>query len=198
MLRVGLTGGIGSGKSTVAGIFAGLGVPVIDADDIAHRLTAPGGPGFHRIVEAFGIAILDKHHAIDRARLRTLVFDDEDKRRNLEAILHPLVLETMLKEAAQLDAPYCIFCIPLLVEAKLTSMVDRVLVIDADPEAQLQRVAARNDLPMDVIRKIIASQASRQQRLAFAHDHILNDADMQHLVREVERLHRYYTQLAAA
>jgi dephospho-CoA kinase len=196
MLRIGLTGGIGSGKSTVSELFAGRGVPVIDADSIARELVSPGRPAFDRIVARFGTAVLDDQGAVDRQRLRSRVFVDEEERRALEGILHPLVLEEILRTVAALHAPYCILSIPLLIEAGMQAAADRILVIDTDEAAQLQRVMARNGMQEEEVRRIIASQASRAERLQYADDVIVNNAGLDHLEREVERLHNAYTALA--
>lgn len=192
MLRVGLTGGIGSGKTTVAELFARRAIPVIDADTIARRLSARGQPAFHHIIEYFGKEILGADQEIDRQRLRARVFNAPQERRQLEAILHPRVRQAMQQEIEGLHAPYCILAIPLLIEAGFLDLVDRVLVVDTDEQLQIHRVMARNSMDADTVKKILASQTDRAQRLAYAHDCIVNDADLKHLEREVERLHQAY------
>ena len=192
MLRVGLTGGIGSGKTTVAQLFARRAVPIIDADTIARRLSARGQPAFHHIIEYFGKEILGADQEIDRQRLRVRVFNAPQERKQLEAILHPRVRQAMQQEIEDLHAPYCILAIPLLIEAGFLDLVDRILVVDTDEQLQIHRVMARNNMDADTVKKILASQTGRAQRLAYAHDCIVNNADLKHLEREVERLHRAY------
>lgn len=196
MLRIGLTGGIGSGKSTVAGFFAARGIPIIDTDQIAHRLSAPGGAGYHAIVAAFGDDILDQTGAIDRKRVRTRVFDNPPERKRLETLLHPLIRDEVEHELKDLRAPYAIIVVPLLIETDFTDMVDRILVVEADEEKRLARVAARDDAGASAIKKIIAAQARSEERLAHADDVIHNNHERDDLEREVERLHRHYLALA--
>jgi dephospho-CoA kinase len=197
MLRIGLTGGIGSGKSTVAELFARRAVPIIDADVIARRLTAPGQPAHQPIIERFGRSILGDDLAIDRRKLRLRVFANAAERKQLEAILHPLVRQTIQDEVQHLAAAYCVISVPLLIEANLTDMVDRVLVVDADEQQQIQRVMARNGMTETEVRQILSSQLSRDERLRHADDRIVNDADLQHLDSAVEQLHQTYMALAA-
>lgn len=200
MLKIGLTGGIGSGKSTVADYFAELGVPVIDADKIARELVEPGQPALAAIVKIFGRGMLDSNGRLDRARLRALVFDDIDRRKQLEAILHPLIRAGMRARAAALDAsgvPYCILCIPLLLETGQTDLADRILVVDVPETLQYQRVRARDGLPDAQIAAIIAAQAGREQRLAAADDVIVNEGDLADVRRRVMEMHRRYLALAA-
>lgn len=195
-LRVGLTGGIGSGKSEVARLFAQRGVPVIDADEIARALVAPGQPAYREIVETFGKAVLRAGGEIDRAALRQRVFDAPHERARLEAILHPRVRAEMQQQADQLAAPYCLFVIPLLVETGQQADVDRVLVIDAPEDLQIQRVVARSGLSVEEARKIVAAQASRADRLAQADDVIVNDKDLARLDKAVGQLHAKYSGMA--
>jgi dephospho-CoA kinase len=197
MLKVGLTGGIGSGKSTVADLFSGLGVPVIDTDRLAREVVEPGQPGLVGIVEAFGGGMLRADGRLDRAALREYVFEEPERRRRLEAILHPLIRREMLARVDELDAPYCILVIPLLVESGQTGVVDRVLVVDTSEENQRQRVRRRDGLSEARIDSIMAAQVSRTQRLAHADDVIGNDDGLAPLRRQVERLHRLYLELAA-
>ncbi len=196
MLRIGLTGGIGSGKTTVADMFANHGVPVIDADEIARALVAPYQPAYDEIIEAFGRDIVDGDGNIDRDKLRRLVFDDTQRRRELEAILWPRVRTEIHHQSVELDAPYCIIVIPLLIEADQLDLVERVLVVDLDEEKQLQRVGARIGLSEAEVRKIIAAQIERSERLRHADDVIENNADMASLGAQVEKLHRRYLALA--
>ncbi len=196
MLRIGLTGGIGSGKTTVADMLANRGVPVIDADEIARALVAPYQPAYDEIIEAFGRDIVDGDGNIDRDKLRRLVFDDTQRRRELEAILWPRVRTEIHHQSVELDAPYCIIVIPLLIEADQLDLVERVLVVDLDEEKQLQRVGARIGLSEAEVRNIIAAQIERSERLRHADDVIENNADMASLKAQVEKLHRRYLALA--
>lgn len=196
MLIVGLTGGIGSGKSTVAEIFRRWGVPIVDADIIARQLVEPGQPALAEIVAAFGAGILDAAGALDRARLRTLVFNDAARRKRLEEILHPRIRREMLRQAQALQTSYCVFVIPLLFETGQRELVDRVLVVDTDEKNQEQRLQARDGLDASTIHGIMAAQIDRQTRLAAADDIVTNNGAPQDLEAEVERLHRFYLGLA--
>lgn len=197
MLRIGLTGGIGSGKSTVADLFAARGVTVIDADRIVHELSAPGGAGHAAIVSGFGPAFLDPQGAIDRIKLRQYVFDHPAERRRLESLLHPLVRTEMRAQSERARGPYVLLVIPLLFESGQQDLVDRVLVVDVDEAIQVERVQARSGLHIDEIRKILAAQIAPGTRRAQAHEIIENNRDMDHLKREVARLHEHYLSLAA-
>lgn len=194
-MRVGLTGGIGSGKTTAARMFAALGAPVIDADDIAHRLTQPNQPATAKILEVFGPDIAD-NNGINRQSLAQRVFASPDARRQLESILHPLILGAMEQEIRNVSTPYCLLVIPLLIEAGLEEMVDRILVIDADEAKQIQRVQARDHRDPDQIRNILHTQASPAQRDAVADDRIINNGDLAALQSQVAALHARYLALA--
>jgi dephospho-CoA kinase len=198
MLRIGLTGGIGSGKTVVAELFAARGAPVIDADAIVHELMEPGTPAYEAIVGEFGTDVLTPGGEIDRAALRTRVFGDAQARRRLEAILHPRVRAVMAERAARLDAPYVILVIPLLFEAGQRDLVDRALVVDADEATQIARVQARSGLDPDTVRRIMAAQLDREARRRQADDVIVNDRDFDHLAAQVERLHGRYLEMAKA
>ncbi|MDH3310400.1 MAG: dephospho-CoA kinase [Gammaproteobacteria bacterium] len=197
MLRVGLTGGIGSGKSTIASLFAMRGVPIIDTDEIARNLSEPGQEAFSKIVRIFGDSILDEGRRIDRDKLRERVFDNPEDRKHLEHILHPRIRTIVREKLAALEAPYVIIVVPLLIESGFTDLVDRVLVVDAFENVQIQRTAARTGLGESEIRKIMAAQASRAQRLQLANDVIENNADRKRLESEVERMHQWYQSLAS-
>jgi dephospho-CoA kinase len=197
MLRIGLTGGIGSGKSTVATLLTTRGVPIIDTDEIAHRLTEPGQPACDEITRIFGQDILDATHKLDRNKLRERVFENAGERLRLEAILHPRIREVVREKLEVLHAPYCILVVPLLIESGLIDLVDRVLVVDASESVQVQRTAARSGLTEPEIRKIMTAQVSRALRLQKADDVIDNNGDRKHLETEVERLHQWYLSLAA-
>jgi dephospho-CoA kinase len=196
MLRVGLTGGIGSGKSTIASLFVMRGVPVIDTDEIARSLTEPGQECYDEIVRIFGDAILDGNRRIDREQLRERVFDNPDERHRLEAILHPRIRVIVLDKLTALEAPYVIVVVPLLIESGFTDLVDRVLVVDTLENVQIQRTATRSGLSEPEIRKIMSAQASRAQRLQLANDVIDNNGDRKQLEAEVERMHQWYLSLA--
>lgn len=195
MLIIGLTGGIGCGKSTVARQFEALGVPVIDTDLIAREVVEPGQPALADIAERFGRQILDASGRLDRAGLRQRVFADPTERRALEAILHPRIRAEALRRIAALQAPYCILSVPLLIESGWTELVDRVLLIDCPQELQIERAMARDGLPRRQIEAIMASQAERETRLRAADDIVRNDRDLDHLQRQVATLHQRYLAL---
>lgn len=197
MLRIGLTGGIGSGKSTVAALFAAHNIPVIDADVIAHRLTLPGAAATQQIIEAFGADIVAPGGALDRQRLARRVFADPAQRARLEVILHPLIRAEMQRAQSGLDAPYCLLVIPLLIEARQQDLVDRVLVVDVDERTQLARAQARDARSQAEIRAILGAQLDRTQRLKQADDCIGNSGDLAALQTQVDALHRNYLALAA-
>ncbi len=194
-IRIGLTGGIGSGKSEAAREFARLGVPVIDTDLIARELVRPGQPALAGIVARFGAEMLDENGNLDRARLRKTVFSDPGLRKQLEAILHPRIRDRAVALAEQAEGPYCVLVIPLLVETTCDYPLDRILVIDTPREQQLERIAARDGLPESEIETILATQAGREQRLAIADDIIVNDASPEYLRSEIGRLHRLYSEI---
>ncbi len=196
MLRVGLTGGIGSGKSTVAALFARHGAPIVDTDEIAHELLAPGQAAHAEIVTTFGRGILDTNGNIDRTQLRHRVFAELTERKRLEAILHPRIRAETIRRVGSLRAPYCLIVVPLLIEAGFTDLVNRVLVVDADDTLRIQRTKARSGLGEAEIRRIMASQVGRQERLQKADDIITNNSDLAHLEREAARLHGVYSALA--
>lgn len=218
---VGLTGGIGSGKSTVADMFAARGVAVVDTDQIAHGLTAPGGAAMAAVREAFGPEFVDADGAMDRARMREHVFADPEAKRRLEAILHPMIgaetarlarlahLARLPGRAGQADGgpdgaagtggahPYVMFVVPLLVESGVwRQRVARVCVVDCQEELQVRRVMDRNGMAERQVRAVMAAQATRERRLAAADDIIANDAGLAGLEAQVERLHRMYCEMA--
>ncbi|MAT66672.1 MAG: dephospho-CoA kinase [Gammaproteobacteria bacterium] len=196
MLKIGLTGGIACGKSTVAAGFAELGVPVIDADEIARELVEPGEPALAEIARELGQTFIAADGRLDRARLRDHVFRDADARRRLEAILHPRIAAEMQARADALDAPYCLLVIPLLIEAGQQSLVDRILVVDCPEELQRRRLAERDDADPEQISAILASQLERKRRLAAADDIICNDGTPEQLRDRVAGLHARYLALA--
>ncbi|HET7032124.1 MAG TPA: dephospho-CoA kinase [Casimicrobiaceae bacterium] len=197
-LVVGLTGGIGSGKSIVAEAFAERGVDVTDTDRLAHALTAPGEPGYSAVLDAFGPAFMRPDGTLDRARLRKLVFDDDNARARLEAILHPLIREAAAKEMAVWKGPYGILVVPLLLEREGASRVDRVLVVDCSEEVQVRRVMKRSALAEAEVRAIMATQLPRAERLARADDVLDNSGPRPTIAPQVAALDRRYRELAAA
>lgn len=198
MLTVGLTGGIGSGKSTVAGLFGELGVPVIDTDAIAHQLTAAGSAALDEIRGVFGDAVILADGRLDRAALRRIVFADTEARHQLEAILHPLIRKEVMQQHARVDAPYVLIAIPLLVEAGgYGDLLDRVLVVDCSEDQQIVRAMARSSLSREAVGAILAAQASRIERLAIADDVIVNTATIEHVREQVVTMNQHYLTLAS-
>ena len=197
---IGLTGGIGSGKSTVADLLVERGAALVDTDRIAHALTQPGGAAIGAIRAAFGDGVIAADGRMDRAAMRAVAFADPDARRRLEAILHPMIRDRTRQdiEAAVRDgAPYVIVAVPLLVESgDWRGRYDRVLVVDCPPEVQVERVLRRNGLPREQVEAILAAQASRAQRLAAADDVIDNGGAPDALAAQVERLHAVYAGLS--
>jgi dephospho-CoA kinase len=196
---VGLTGGIGSGKSAVAELFAELGAAIVDTDAIAHALTAPHGAAIEAIARDFGDQYIGADGALDRARVRELIFADPSAKARLEAILHPRIRELAAEQAAAAfeHAPYVILVVPLLVESgSWQRRVSRVLVVDCPEPTQVARVRLRSRLDESTVRAIISQQASRAERLAAADDILVNDGGLEQLVPRVARLHRRYCELA--
>jgi dephospho-CoA kinase len=197
VFSVGLTGGIGSGKTLIANMFGARGASVIDTDQIAHQLTSIGGAAIPAIRSQFGDAFLTLEGAMDRAKMREHVFADTLAKKRLEAILHPLIRMETVRAAQQAHGDYLLFVVPLLVESGTwANQVSRILVIDCPEELQVQRVVQRNGLSESQVRAIIATQASREQRRSIADDIILNDGDAALLAPEVDRLHALYASLA--
>lgn len=190
---VGLTGGIGCGKSTVAELFAARGASIIDTDQIAHALTAPGGAAMPALLAEFGPAYATPDGALDRARMRALVFGDNTAKLALEAILHPRIRAATRQAAIDAGGRYLIFAVPLLVETGgWIERVRRVLVVDCPEPLQIARVMARSGLPEAQVRAIMATQATRQARLAAADDVVINDAGIDTLAPQIARLHQIY------
>ena len=195
-LRIGLTGGIASGKSTVGGLFAALGVPVIDTDQIARDVVVPGGPLLAQLVARFGDGLLTPQGQLNRRALRARVFADAGERASLEALMHPAIMAELHRRCATAGGVYQILAIPLLVEHNLRASVDRVLLVDCEEALQLRRVQVRDGVTLAEARKVLAAQASRAARLAAADDVIRNDGDLQQLRGRVEALHALYGTLA--
>ncbi|MDB5775887.1 MAG: dephospho-CoA kinase [Herbaspirillum sp.] len=197
-LAIGLTGGIGSGKTTVADLFAARGAAIVDTDLIAHRLSAPDGIAIDALRQTFGERFITAQGALDRDRMRELVFADSGARKRLEAILHPLIRSETERIASLSKGPYLMFVVPLLVEsARWKQRTDRILVVDCSIDTQISRVMRRNQLSVEQVKAIIAAQSSREERLQAADDVIENDDDdSAALAPQVDRLHALYCRLA--
>ncbi|MEW6370141.1 MAG: dephospho-CoA kinase [Pseudomonadota bacterium] len=194
---VGLTGGIGCGKTTVADMFGALGASIVDTDQIAHALTAPHGAAMPALLAEFGADFATPDGALDRAKMRQLVFSDPGARARLEAILHPRIREATAAAAAIASGAYVIFVVPLLIESGTwRERVTRVLAIDCPEDMQVARVMARNGLTEEQVRAIMAAQVTRAQRLAAADDVVVNDDGLDALRPQVERLHAFYVEEA--
>lgn len=196
MLKIALTGGIGSGKTVVADLFKGRRIEIIDADEIAHALVEPGKPGLDKVVRSFGAEILDPHGHLNRSALREIVFSSRPKRKQLEAILHPLIYQCIESEINRLDGNYCVICVPLLIEFGRSAAFDRVLVVDCSLETQYNRVRKRDNLHDEQISRILDCQAGRDARLSEADDVICNDSNLVALDNQVERLHNLYLKIS--
>ena len=189
---VGISGGIGSGKTTVTDLFAKYGVEVIDADVIARDVVEPGTSALKAIVAKFGQSVLDESGYLDRAKLRTMVFNDAEIKNWLNQLLHPAIRQQMLLQTQQAKSAYCLLSVPLLVENKLYEQVDRVVIVDVDEQTQLQRTLLRDKTNEQQIRAIMGAQATRQQRLAVADDVIDNNGKAEDLAKQVDALHKKY------
>ncbi|MEX2148919.1 MAG: dephospho-CoA kinase [Steroidobacteraceae bacterium] len=196
MLRIGLTGGVASGKTTVANLFADASAVVLDTDAIAREVVEPGEPAFIALVEALSDDILGTDGRLDRALLRQRLFGDEALRRRVESILHPAILAELGQQSAQAGGPYQLLVIPLLVESDLTGMVDRVLVVDCPVERQIERLMQRDGETRQGAGAMLAAQVSRKTRLAVADDVIVNDGTIADLAARVADLDRKYRDLA--
>jgi dephospho-CoA kinase len=195
MLTIGLTGGIGSGKTAVSDAFAQRGVPIIDTDVLAREVVQPGQPALQEIVAGFSAACLDSNGALDRGYLRRTVFTNPELRQRLEAILHPRIRQLMQARIATLTFPYCLVVVPLLTETGMTEWFHRILVVDVPEVVQIQRVMARDNVDESHARDILSAQASREQRLAIADDLLENTGDLDALNNKVERLHHTFLEL---
>ena len=199
MFKLGLTGGIGSGKTQVANWLGAWGADVIDTDLIAHELTAAGGRAIEPIAIAFGDGVIDPKGALDRAKMRELVFAEASRRSQLESILHPLIAEEVIRQAARAHGLYAVFVVPLLVESgRWMDRIDRLCVVDCEEQTQIERVQGRNAIPLATIRRILDAQATRAQRLALADDVIDNSKDISlaQLEQQVLVLHKAWCNLA--
>ena len=198
MYVVAITGGIGSGKTTVANQFAALGIEVVDADLIAREVVAPGTPALAAITSHFGPEILTEQGLLDRRVLRERIFSDPAAKSWLNALLHPIIRSEMLRQCAAVSSPYCLLVVPLLVENRLTELADRVLVIDVDEATQIERTCHRDGVSREQAQAILASQASRSERLAMADDVLDNQSGTTETIRErILALHETYLAFAS-
>lgn len=194
---IGVTGGIGSGKTAVSDRFAELGIAVVDADVASRVIVEPGRPALAKIAEHFGADILQTDGSLDRAKLRTAVFKDPAERKWLEALTHPLIREEIVSGLRNATSPYALLVSPLLVESGQNQLTQRVLVVDVPEELQLQRTVSRDNNSPDQVKAIMAAQATRQQRLDNADDVIVNDGSLEDLHQQVDTLHQKYLQLSS-
>ncbi len=196
-LIIGLTGGIGSGKSTVAELFAAKGVEIIDADKVARQIVDTDPSVLNKIIEKFGSIVLDAHHHLNRRALRDIIFTDTSKRKWLEHLLHPLIRVEMQQQSEHAHSPYCIQVIPLLIERD-SKRIQRILVVDTSEPEQIERILERDNISLTQAQAILNAQITRKQRLTIADDVIVNDNTIEHLKQQVERLHELYLRLTEA
>ena len=196
-IKIGLTGGIASGKTTVSDFFKKLGIQVIDADVISHEVTKPNGSAFKEIMSSFGSNILNENGLIDRKKMRAIIFNDQNKKEELEGIIHPKVREEMLKLISQSNDHYLIISVPLLVETGMDQMLDRTLVVDCSEETQIDRLMHRDKITFQEAQSILINQANRSARLKVADDLIVNEknVNLSELEKEVLELHKRYSKL---
>lgn len=197
VFRIGLTGGIGSGKSTVSSKFHELGVPIIDTDEISRDIVQPDSPCLKKITELFGIEVLTESGKLDRKRLRTIIFNNNNAKSNLEGILHPAIYKEIEKRVSAVKYPYCIIVIPLLIETNAMDQVDRILVVATSKKAQLDRASQRDNMSPKSIEKIIQRQATNEERLKHADDVINNNLTIEELSDSVTKLHEKYLNLSS-
>lgn len=195
-LVVGLTGGIGSGKSAVCREFEHLAVPIVDADIVARDVVEPGSIGLRAVIDSFGEAILNSGGTIDRGKLRLLIFEDDNQRKLLESILHPMIRQRIAEQLAAIRSPYCILCVPLLVEKHGYENMGRILVVDCSIELQISRVMQRDNLTRAQVNAIMQTQATREKRLRMADDVVENAGGIEELRTQVKALHSKYTAIA--
>lgn len=196
MLKIGLTGGIGCGKSTVSRLFEQLGAPIIDADEVSHQLIQIGQPALETIRCVFGSEMLLENGALNRVGLKNLIFENLLAKKQLEAILHPLIFQEISNQIAVLTASYCIVSVPLLFETHSESLVNRILVVNCDVETQIERVTKRDNLPLKQIQSILAIQVSAAFRQNHADDIIENSKNNTTLAEQVKKLHNFYLSLS--
>ena len=193
-----MTGGIASGKTAVSDHFAHLGVPVIDTDRIAREIVEPGQPALQSIADSFGPGILDGDGALDRRKMRKMIFSDPVLKSRLENILHPLISAEVLRQIGRQTGPYCILVIPLFAESSSYTWINRVLVVDVPEEVQIERVMARDKIEREQAEAILRAQTSRQKRLTLADDVLENSGSFSELKKQVEKLHRFYLETAGS
>lgn len=196
-IKIGLTGGIASGKTTVSNFFKQFGIEVIDADVISHQVTKPDGTAFQEIISSFGSSVLDENGLIDRKKMRKIIFDDVSKKEMLERIIHPKVREEMFDSVSQSNDHYLIVSVPLLVETGMNQMMDRTLVVDCSEETQIERLMHRDKITLDEAKSILRNQTSRSNRLKAADDLIVNEKNvtLNELEKEVLELNERYSKL---
>lgn len=192
---IGLTGGIGSGKSTVGNLFKKYDIEVIDADDCARDALNKSSPGYFEFINKFGDSFLDKNNEIDRRKLRKYIFNNKEKQKELELIVHPIVRKTISDFVLNSKSLYTIIIVPLIFETDSANNYDRIIVVDCDKEIQLNRASSRDQSTPEEILKIINNQASREERLSIAHDVIINNADILDLEKQVNKLHIKYSKI---
>lgn len=197
MLAVGLTGGIASGKSVAAEAFIALGIPVLNADQVAREVVAPGSDGLAAIRERFGDDFILPDGTLDRARMRRHVFENPDARKDLERITHPAIGRRLVQWRDAQTAPYCVLDVPILIESGMDRFVDRILVIDVTAPMQIERLVRRDGIDEPLARQMLAAQASREQRLARANDVVRNDGTLDALRQAISRLHAFYSEIGA-
>lgn len=193
---IGLTGGIASGKSTVADMFADKGIQLVDADIVAREVVEPNSIGLHEIINHFGESILLDNKTLDRAKLREIIFNDSQEKAWLNGLLHPLIRQEMERQLTEINSTYGLFVVPLLFENRLEYLCDRILVVDVDKETQIRRTQERDAVSKVQVEKIIASQVSQEERLKKADDILVNDGDKSSLSVKINHLHEKYLKLA--
>ncbi len=198
MLVIGLTGGIGSGKSTVTDLFTQKGAPIIDADDIAHDIVQRGQPALDRIIDELGTQFLTTDGQLDRGELRSHIYNHPADKKRLESILHPLIFHEMQRQLSTVNFPYGILSVPLLFETNFQLHVQRIVVVDCPEQVQIKRVKLRDNLPIEDIKKIMSNQCSRAYRISHADDVINNDCSQDKLAAQVQSLHDKYLNISAS
>ena len=197
ILRVALTGGIGSGKSTVATEFRKLGVPVVDSDIISRNIIKPGSQCLKAIINEFGNGILDNECRLNRSKLRDIIFNDDHARKQLENILHPVIFQEINEQVSSIDYQYCLIVVPLLIETQSMDRFDRILLVEVPEKIQIKRASIRDNTNPELIKKIMKSQLSRSARLKYANDIIDNSVNVEELNNSVGKLHKKYMELSS-
>ncbi len=192
---IGLTGGIASGKTTVANLFSALGVDIVDADIVAREVVAKGSCALAQVSQHFGPSVLDEHGLLNRARLREIIFSDVTAKQWLNDLMHPLIRQSMVEQLAQCTSDYCLLVAPLLIENNMQSLVQRILVVDVTNEIQISRTIARDNSSLEQVKVIIAAQVDRKTRLSFADDVINNNEKLDRLTNDVKKLHDRYLKM---